>query len=64
MKELSEPEKPFNLSTRSFKEVKNIISKIKCSGSSSPIDQISAIALKKVSYSANTNLENHMLLLE
>ena len=47
---LSKPSIPFNLSAPSYREITNIIRRMKTSGSPYPLDQISIIVLKRSPY--------------
>ena len=47
MKQLEEPIKDFNIKPPTYNEINKIIMKMKSSGSSCPIDQVSALILKK-----------------
>ena len=47
---LSQPSIPFNLSAPSYREITNIIRRMKTSGSPCPLDQISVIVLKRSPY--------------
>ena len=47
---LSQPNIPFNLSALSYREITNIIRRMKTSGSPCPLDQISIIVLKRSTY--------------